>query len=891
MQETQKFEEFLLARGQQNFHVLRRGEVLFSLPAAPEAALRALALYQPQRWLARIAIRVLRWLTERSLHTKVLRSGLPCSGAASENWDFLCRPDTVGILRGSKQHVIPRAVASYLGSEGWEVAKLGLGPDARRMLEEEAAVLTALHGRGVATPRCLGLHKQGNMTVLRMPRVGGVPHQIQDQGEVLEMLASWAEVAPAKGFKEFDEWNSIRSALETSAEGRAALDTLSRRVLKPSIRHGDLTSWNLLKQPDGTLVVLDWEWGHAEGMPGLDLAHYFAQELRLVRRLSSGEILRNIEEKLENPAVRNLLRRAGWEGSLLEPVLVAMAYKQGGRHQDASELLEACLKRYMECLKSKSLEPGPAAFASLPAEAVAKAGEVERKCRISVVTPSFRQLGFLKCCAASVRDQMGDIEVEHLIHDGGSGPEFEEWARTQAGADCISERDDGMYDAINRGFRKAKGDIIAWLNCDEQYLPGTLQEVARYFEAHPDVDILFGDIVLVDEVMNPLAYRRAVIPTSGHIRYSHLSTFSAATFVRRRVLDDGHFLQTRWKTIADAVWIDELLLAGYKPATLSRPLAVFSMLGSNLGQSALLFEERAIWEQETGSSSRWVKQGHIWAYRLQRLWRGAYLPRAIRISAYIPGNRRRTHHERWVLGRWKIARELAAEQRLMRDGALGRVLVRLRSVTGTALHVVATVLLSVYLDHLRMGDAIKGPSVLLLSLLFLSFRAKVSHQIAVGTAYFFVAWYLLSERPVDTQFVRLLSFVLGALLSVFWTSSLRMLEAWIRSTMMMVRRLNEPIILADKDGQIVLVNHAASTLLGKNEVMLMGRKLMPLVKMEDGTLQSLPELFAAKGEVPADLVEMSMEGSGGEAFSEGRLFAVGKSRFRMYGFSLERAIG
>jgi len=133
--------------------------------------------------------------------------------------------------------------------------------------------------------------------------------------------------------------------------------------------------------------------------------------------------------------------------------------------------------------------------------------------------------------------------------------------------------------------------------------------------------------------------------------------------------------------------------------------------------------------------------------------------------------------------------------------------------------------------------------------------------------------------------------VLGALLSVFWTSSLRMLEAWIRSTMMMVRRLNEPIILADKDGQIVLVNHAASTLLGKNEVMLMGRKLMPLVKMEDGTLQSLPELFAAKGEVPADLVEMSMEGSGGEAFSEGRLFAVGKSRFRMYGFSLERAIG
>ena len=53
-----------------------------------------------------------------------------------------------------------------------------------------------------------------------------------------------------------------------------------------------------------------------------------------------------------------------------------------------------------------------------------------------------------------------------------------------------------MYDAINRGFAKASGDILAWLNCDEQYLPGALAKVADHFARHPRTDILFGDIIL-----------------------------------------------------------------------------------------------------------------------------------------------------------------------------------------------------------------------------------------------------------------------------------------------------------------------------------------------------------------------------------------------------------
>ena len=54
-----------------------------------------------------------------------------------------------------------------------------------------------------------------------------------------------------------------------------------------------------------------------------------------------------------------------------------------------------------------------------------------------------------------------------------------------------------MYDALNRGLRRARGEICAHLNCDEQYLPGTLNRVAAIFEAQPEIDIVFGDALVV----------------------------------------------------------------------------------------------------------------------------------------------------------------------------------------------------------------------------------------------------------------------------------------------------------------------------------------------------------------------------------------------------------
>jgi glycosyltransferase involved in cell wall biosynthesis len=253
---------------------------------------------------------------------------------------------------------------------------------------------------------------------------------------------------------------------------------------------------------------------------------------------------------------------------------------------------------------------------------------------ISVITPSFRQLDWLKLCAASIADQTG-VEVEHIVQDAGSGAELEQWAATQPRLKLWSEPDKGMYDAINRGLAKACGDICAYLNCDEQYLPGTLRTVVEFFDSHPDVDVLFGDVVLVDANGQPLSYRRSILPNSRHLHLAHLNTSSCATFFRRSVVDRGLLFDTSWKAAGDAVWIDSLLQAGLKMAVLPRALSVFTFTGENLGASDVSRSESLRWREEAaGGNGAIAKAMVVCLHRLRKLLAGAYWPRRVAVDIF-----------------------------------------------------------------------------------------------------------------------------------------------------------------------------------------------------------------------------------------------------------------
>jgi glycosyltransferase involved in cell wall biosynthesis len=263
--------------------------------------------------------------------------------------------------------------------------------------------------------------------------------------------------------------------------------------------------------------------------------------------------------------------------------------------------------------------------------------------KFSIVTPSFRASDWLKLCIASVADQKG-VMVEQIVQDSCSDDGTIDWLTSDTRLKVFVEKDAGMYDAINRGLRRAAGDICGYLNCDEQYLPGALKTVADFFTANSDVDVLFGDVVLVDKQGNPLSYRRTVLPTKQHVRFSHLNTTTCATFFRRRLLDQGFYFDTNWKTIGDAVWVEKLLDHGVKMATIPVPLAIFTFTGKNLGASALSEEEVLRWKGSSLARKKFTRLCVVISHRIRKALAGAYRWRHVEIDLYTHESPNKRQH-------------------------------------------------------------------------------------------------------------------------------------------------------------------------------------------------------------------------------------------------------
>ena len=204
--------------------------------------------------------------------------------------------------------------------------------------------------------------------------------------------------------------------------------------------------------------------------------------------------------------------------------------------------------------------------------------------RFTVVTPSFNMLPYLQRCVRSVADQ--GQRVEHIVVDALSRDGTGDWIRAQSTVTAIVERDRGMYDAVNKGLDRARGDIVSYLNCDEQYLPGALAKVAAYFDAHPDVDVVFGDALLTDPDGNLLAYRKGYQPRWPYIAVAHLYVLSCTMFMRRRLIDSGARFDMGWKDVGDAEFVIRILRNGARAAHIGEYLAAFTITGNNMSAGA-----------------------------------------------------------------------------------------------------------------------------------------------------------------------------------------------------------------------------------------------------------------------------------------------------------------
>ena len=208
-----------------------------------------------------------------------------------------------------------------------------------------------------------------------------------------------------------------------------------------------------------------------------------------------------------------------------------------------------------------------------------------------------------------------------------------------------------MYDAINRGLSKSKGDICGWLNCDEQYLPGSLKKVVRKFSNDPHMEVLLGDALLVDAELTPVCYRRIMVPGQWHTRLDHLHSLSCAMFFRRTALPSPA-LNSNWKVIGDAVLMDYFLSTRKHVVACRELLSAYAFTGRNLSANPD-HNEHALWINKLNWPPRWTRPLVVLMNRIRRLAHGAYCSFAVHTALYTPTSGTvRKEIRATVSGRW-----------------------------------------------------------------------------------------------------------------------------------------------------------------------------------------------------------------------------------------------
>lgn len=222
--------------------------------------------------------------------------------------------------------------------------------------------------------------------------------------------------------------------------------------------------------------------------------------------------------------------------------------------------------------------------------------------KFTIITPSYNQAAFLERTIKSVVSQEGDFSIEYIVMDGGSNDgsveiikKFDKQLKNNDRINFIwkSEKDRGQSDAINKGMRIASGDVVAYLNSDDTYAPGTLQKVTLFFQSHAEASWLTGYCKIINEHNQAIQGIVSWIKNTLLRHYSYrkllLLNFIAqpATFWKRGGSEkSGLFDEKLHYTMDYDLWLR--LGAKSNPIILTSDLANFRIHSSSKGGSEYL---------------------------------------------------------------------------------------------------------------------------------------------------------------------------------------------------------------------------------------------------------------------------------------------------------------
>ena len=201
--------------------------------------------------------------------------------------------------------------------------------------------------------------------------------------------------------------------------------------------------------------------------------------------------------------------------------------------------------------------------------------------KISIITPSYNQAKFLDEAIKSVINQ-NYPNFEHIIFDNCSTDGTIDILKKYPHLIWVSESDKGQSDALNKGFKKATGDFVGWLNADDRYLPDCFYSIAKIAKKSQTPDVIYGDFRWVDDRGNLIKGRDEIDFDLFIFKYLHTSYISSVSaFFRRDIFGEGNFLNTDYKYSMDYEFFLRLALKGRRFIHIRSYLADFRCYSGN----------------------------------------------------------------------------------------------------------------------------------------------------------------------------------------------------------------------------------------------------------------------------------------------------------------------